>query len=473
MARLKLALDKSSRVVDENGYLHVAVNNISKAVVNPYNGDEIPDFEKLGLDPKRVYFLLRDPQELEKAAPTFNNLPLLDFHEPISAEEFDEKREFVVGATGDQARFQDPYLQNSLVVWDAGAIERIDTREQVELSCAYRYEIDLTPGKYEGVAYDGVMRNLRGNHVALVDEGRAGPDVVVSDAKPKEKTPMKKKLNPRAIATRGALLAHIRPKLAADQQLKINDLNALISTITAKDFKTQKVKLAEDVKKFFKTRLAQDADLDDIMDLLDNLEDGEGEELEDGAEGVNKGIQKGAPNEISGLDDDDGAEDGDEPGKALLALLQAQNLPDDVLTQVAALLDQLSAPKAADAFPPKKGEPVKPTAAPAIGKPAMDAAIRAAEQATITRMNGIRRAEEKVEPLLGKIQPMESAEAIYKLALDTHHVETTNIHPSALEPLVDMLLAHHDSQEPALVAMDGAGADSYEKKFNASRLRRF
>jgi hypothetical protein len=103
----------------------------------------------------------------------------------------------------------------------------------------------------------------------------------------------------------------------------------------------------------------------------------------------------------------------------------------------------------------------------------MDAAIRAAEQATITRMNGIRRAEEKVEPLLGKIQPMESAEAIYKLALDTHHVETTNIHPSALEPLVDMLLAHHDSQEPALVAMDGAGADSYEKKFNASRLRRF
>ena len=287
MVRLKLALDKSARTVDENGYLHVAMNNISKATVNPYNGSEIPDFEALGLDPKRVYFLLRDPQELAKAAATFNGLPLLDFHEPISAEEFDEKREFVVGTTGDQARFQDPYLQNSLVVWDAGAIQRIDSREQVELSCAYRYEIDLTPGKFEGVAYDGVMRNLRGNHVALVDEGRAGPDVVVSDSKPKEITPMKTKLSPRAVAVRGALLGSIRPKLAADQKLKIADLNALVAPITAKGFKTQKAKLAEDVKKTFKSRLAQDADLDDIMDLLDNLDDG-GEE-----EGIVFGLAEG------------------------------------------------------------------------------------------------------------------------------------------------------------------------------------
>jgi len=472
MVRLKLALDKSARTVDENGYLHVAMNNISKATVNPYNGSEIPDFEALGLDPKRVYFLLRDPQELAKAAATFNGLPLLDFHEPISAEEFDEKREFVVGTTGDQAQFTDPYLQNSLVVWDAGAIQRIDSREQVELSCAYRYELDLTPGKFQGVAYDGVMRNLRGNHVALVDEGRAGPDVVVSDSKPKEITPMKTKLSPRAVAVRGALLGSIRPKLAADQKLKIADLNALVAPITAKGFKTQKAKLAEDVKKTFKSRLAQDADLDDIMDLLDNLDDGGEEEGLDAAVNTTPPADPGIQ-EITG--DDDGAEDGDEAGQALLALLQAQNLPDDVMTQVAGLLDQLSAPKAADAFPPKKGAEVKPVPAPAapIGKPAMDAAIKAAQEVTVNRMNAMSAARDKVEPLLGRIQPMDSAEAVFKLALDHAKVDTAKVHPSAYEALVDMLLDRQEEPVGANLGMDSKSADAYDKKFNPSRLRRY
>ena len=50
-----------------------------------------------------------------------------------------------------------------------------------ELSCAYRYDPDFTQGTYDGQRYDFVMRNIRGNHVALVEEGRAGPDVVVAD----------------------------------------------------------------------------------------------------------------------------------------------------------------------------------------------------------------------------------------------------------------------------------------------------
>jgi hypothetical protein len=104
----------------------------------------------------------------------------------------------------------------------------------------------------------------------------------------------------------------------------------------------------------------------------------------------------------------------------------------------------------------------------------MDAAIKAAEQATITRMNGIRRAEEKVEPLVGKLQPgMESAEAVFKFALDSAHIETANIHPSAFEVLVDVLLDRADAPQPVgLIAMDKAAGDSYETKYHASRLKR-
>ena len=71
-----------------------------------------------------------------------------------------------------------------LTVWDRAAIDAIEDGSFRELSCAYRYDPDFTPGSYEGTPYDFIMRNIRGNHVALVEEGRAGPDVVVADSHP-------------------------------------------------------------------------------------------------------------------------------------------------------------------------------------------------------------------------------------------------------------------------------------------------
>ena len=62
-----LAFDtSSSRQVDENGYLHVSASHITKATVNPYYGYEIPGNEELGLDPEKIYYGLRDPDELKK-----------------------------------------------------------------------------------------------------------------------------------------------------------------------------------------------------------------------------------------------------------------------------------------------------------------------------------------------------------------------------------------------------------------------
>jgi hypothetical protein len=138
-----LAFDKSARSIDQDGRLHVAMSNISKAIVNPYRGAEIPDADKLGLDPDRIYFLLRDPAELAKAADTFNNIPVLNRHIPVFADA--PQKEFVVGSTGTDAAYNDPYLRNSLVIWDSVAIAGIETKEQCELSSAYWYY-----AKYQG-----------------------------------------------------------------------------------------------------------------------------------------------------------------------------------------------------------------------------------------------------------------------------------------------------------------------------------
>lgn len=176
-----IAFDRASvRRYDVDGRLHVAMANISKANICGYLGAEIPGAEEMGLDLARVYQLLRAPEELAMGASTFNNLPLLNRHIPVSAAK--PEKEFIIGSTGTDASFEAPYLRNSLVIWDAKGIEGVESDEQREISCGYRYEPDMTVGEYEGQRYDGVMRNIRGNHVALVKTGRAGPDVVIGDA---------------------------------------------------------------------------------------------------------------------------------------------------------------------------------------------------------------------------------------------------------------------------------------------------
>lgn len=215
----------TARSYDKDGRLHVAVSNISKATVNPYYGSEIPNYRQLGLEPKKVYYLLRDPEELEKAAPTFNNLPLLNKHIPVSADE--PQKEVIAGTTGSDTVFEDGYLKCSLAVWDAEAIAGIESGEQVELSSAYRYTADMTAGEFEGRHYDGVMRDIVGNHVALVDVGRAGRDVVVSDADPfHERKTMKLKAGAKA-----RIQAAVQPLLAQDAELSPDELLQVIGSL--------------------------------------------------------------------------------------------------------------------------------------------------------------------------------------------------------------------------------------------------
>ena len=224
--RLSIAQDRSLRSYDQDGRLHVESSNISKATVNPYYGSEIPNYQQLGLEPKKVYYLLRDPEELKKAAPTFNNLPLLSKHIPVSADE--PQKEVIAGTTGSDTVFKDGYLKCSLAVWDAEAIAGIESGEQVELSSAYHYTADMTAGEFEGRHYDGVMRDIVGNHVALVDVGRAGRDVVVSDADPfYERKTMKLKAGAKA-----RIQAAVQPLLAQDAELSPDELLQVIGSLT-------------------------------------------------------------------------------------------------------------------------------------------------------------------------------------------------------------------------------------------------
>lgn len=179
-----LAYDKytldSVRHFDENGFMHVDVSNITKETVNPYYGREIPGWQEQGLIPDKIYYGYRPFDEIEKAADTFNNLPLLSEHVEDGADK--KNQNLRVGSLGTDAQAEQPYLKNSLVIYDQKAIDDIKSGKKKELSCAYRYDPVFKSGIFDGQRYDFRMENIRGNHVALVREGRAGSDVVVADS---------------------------------------------------------------------------------------------------------------------------------------------------------------------------------------------------------------------------------------------------------------------------------------------------
>lgn len=183
-----LALDEkvvmeSARTRDKNGFLQVKTSNLTRDHVAPYYGREIPGWEERQLDPDRIYYGWRNPDELKAALPTFNGVPLLIEHKFDSAEH--PNKELRVGTVGTSAKWEPPYITNALGVWDEKAISAIEDGTLRDLSCGYRYKPDFTPGETpDGLAYDFVMREIACNHVALVHEGRA-PYCYVSDEKPR------------------------------------------------------------------------------------------------------------------------------------------------------------------------------------------------------------------------------------------------------------------------------------------------
>ncbi|PHM67868.1 DUF2213 domain-containing protein [Xenorhabdus sp. KJ12.1] len=246
----KLAFDRSMRSKDGNGHLIVERTILSKAAINPYRGQEIPNYQGLGLEPERVYYLLRDPQELERATKTFSKKQLLIKHIPVDSDK--PQKEYTIGAIGSDISFEDGVLYGDLCVWDGYAIDLIESRKMQELSAGYGYTPDMTAGEFEGQPYDGVMRNIYGNHVALVERGRIGRDAIVADHQTVDlETEMKLKKGASPI-----IAAQIKKALAMDADLSEESLRAVITAVTS--------------------QLAQDSDPDVIKNANDNEQKPEG-----------------------------------------------------------------------------------------------------------------------------------------------------------------------------------------------------
>lgn len=434
-----IAFDRDSvRSIDQDGHLRVETAPISKANVCPYWGREIPEAETLGLDADRIYQLYRDPAELAKAATSFAGKPLLLIHTPVSAE--DHPREVVVGAVGDDVDFADPYLKAPLSIWDGEAIGLIQSGRQKELSSSYRYRADMTPGVApDGSAFDGVMRDILANHVALVEKGRAGPDVVVGDealkpgtAEPELKVgdskgtivmANAKKLSRMAGVAYGAIISHVAPLLATDAKV---DLTGALAGISGKNFKSKHAEIIAGVTKATEGKLAKDQKLDGLDKVLLALD------------------ENCDPQEA--MDEDETDEEREAKEKAAA--------------------DKKAKDEAEEDEKRKKDEDEKK----AEDKKAMDAAINDAIAGERKRQQDIRDAEEAVRPWVGKIVAQDSAAAVYRTALAALGVQGVDaLHADALPHVLKAQpLPGAQSFKPS-IAMDAARVSAFHERFPGAK----
>lgn len=449
----------TTRTVDADGHLHVASSVISSSQVNDYRAEEIPNWEALGLERGRVYALLRDPVELEKGAPTLHGKPLLIIHKPVTAEEHD--REVVIGSVHNP-EWDAPNVLAELAAWDGEGIDLINSGEKKDLSAGYRYRADMTSGEFNGVRYDGVMRDISFNHVAIVKVGRVIGAFVGDEAIQEETVTMKNTvLTRKAAVAKGALLAHLRPVLAIDAKI---DLTPILAKLTADNFKAEIPNVIAGVEKLAKGKMAKDAKLDGLDVLLGAIAMDETAEekkedapkAEDGEEGGLKGFLKGKMSEddykaacdMMEAEDAEGEEDDD---------AKKERAAKDKAARDAEIKNALD--KAKDGM---------------VTKGAMDEALKATADATAKQVReterGIRAALVEVKPWVGELPAtlaFDGAPDVYRHAATTMGIAgAKTMHADALWPVIQAQPkpgARRAENTEAQLGMDAASIDKATK----------
>jgi len=137
--------------------------------------------EELSLPHSSSFVSVFRPEEevfSEATVASFEGMPVTNDHPPDGVDVSNIRAlqkghaHNVRRGTGDESDL----LLADLIITDPHLIDLILEDGKREISCGYTYELHEENGQY-------VQRKIRGNHVAVVDAGRAGPRVSIKDSK--------------------------------------------------------------------------------------------------------------------------------------------------------------------------------------------------------------------------------------------------------------------------------------------------
>lgn len=152
------------------GYLHGEFP-ITRPGVFPYmrNGGSVSQVAKL---PDEVF----SKETIESA----NNKPLTNDHPNVGVDVRNFKA-LSVGMTDSDAHVEDNKLVVGATITDPDMIAQVKSGKR-ELSIGFNADVPTESGEYGGAQYDAAQRNIKINHIAIVDRGRAGHGISIHDS---------------------------------------------------------------------------------------------------------------------------------------------------------------------------------------------------------------------------------------------------------------------------------------------------
>lgn len=186
--KFKISNADKKRHLDDNGYITVDESPILRAGVLEYYGSELLDGREEGdidgvkIIPDKIYRVYIPPEELERGAETFRLLPITNDHEWLGADGADA-RDYQEGSTGETVIVKDEMLFVPLKFTGDEIVTALNQGKE-ELSASYTNKLS----KSDSSEYDFIATDIKGNHVALVEKGRCGPDVKVLNKQMEQKS---------------------------------------------------------------------------------------------------------------------------------------------------------------------------------------------------------------------------------------------------------------------------------------------
>jgi hypothetical protein len=167
----------SAQQIDENGYILIENNPISRSGVFEYLGSSIGAPE-----PNKIYKVYRPDEELSnpETLESFKLIPLIDDHAMIGKSDMGylpPEKKGVHGIVGETLEFRDGVLYANLKIFSE-TLSRLIKQGKKDLSLGYRCVYEKAKGIFAGQEYDYIQRSLRGNHIALVDQARCAVSVL-------------------------------------------------------------------------------------------------------------------------------------------------------------------------------------------------------------------------------------------------------------------------------------------------------
>lgn len=164
----------SAREIDDNGFLLVKDCPLTSFGIFEYGAGQLD----LPGDPMRIVKVYRpesavsDPEFLD----SLRNIPMIDDHAMLSGFQNDDENDApeekgVDGILTGDVGYAKPWTRGTIKIFSR-AMQQLLLRGKKDLSLGYGCRYTEKPGVWNGQPYEVVQDQLRGNHIALVGEGR-------------------------------------------------------------------------------------------------------------------------------------------------------------------------------------------------------------------------------------------------------------------------------------------------------------